>query len=92
MARLQQDAIGANLDIEFGDFAGAKRLARRVRVMRVVSRVLKGHGAMVQFTYGVHCPVPSRTLARLGARALRTARIWRNVPPASIWRIEPRCT
>ena len=65
---------------------------RRVRVMRVVSRVLKGHGAMVQFTYGVHCPVPSRTLARLGARALRTARIWRNVPPASIWRIEPRCT
>ncbi|HEX7035283.1 MAG TPA: methyltransferase domain-containing protein [Pseudomonadales bacterium] len=64
---------------------------RRARVMRAVSRALNGQGVMVQFTYGVHCPVPSRTLARVGARAVRTARIWRNVPPASIWRIEPLC-
>lgn len=63
----------------------------RARLMRAVSRVLDRRGMMVQFTYGVHCPVPSRTLARIGARAVRTARIWRNVPPASIWRIEPVC-
>lgn len=65
--------------------------ASRARVMQAVSRVLNGSGTMVQFTYGVHCPVPDRTLERVGARALRTARIWRNLPPASIWRIEPHC-
>lgn len=47
-----------------------------------------GGGPIVQFTYGLTCPVPLPLLRRLGLRATRTARIWRNLPPASVWRFE----
>jgi phospholipid N-methyltransferase len=47
-----------------------------------------GRGPVIQFTYGLGCPVPAPLLARFGATAKRTAWIWRNVPPASVWRLE----
>jgi len=61
----------------------------RARLMHGVCTLLAQHGAMVQYTYGVRCPVPARTLARDRVRARRIARIWRNMPPASVWRFEP---
>lgn len=61
----------------------------RARLMRGVGKVLRRQGAMVQYTYGMRCPVPERTLLRGNVRAQRIARVWRNVPPASIWRFEP---
>ena len=60
----------------------------RARVVRGVRRLIRGRGPMVQYTYGMHCPVSARTLARGGVRASRIQRIWRNVPPASVWRFE----
>lgn len=44
--------------------------------------------AMVQFTYGLVCPVSSVLLLRLGLRGRRLARVWRNLPPACVWRFE----
>lgn len=46
--------------------------------------------AIHQFTYGPRCPVREETLARLGLAAARTNRVWRNVPPASVYRITRR--
>lgn len=46
--------------------------------------------AIFQFTYGPKCPVREEIMARLDLVAHRTARVWRNVPPASVYRIE-RC-
>ncbi len=43
--------------------------------------------ALYQFTYGPKCPVSEGIMARLGLCAQRTARVWRNVPPASVYRI-----
>lgn len=43
--------------------------------------------ALYQFTYGPKCPVAKEIRARLGLAAQRTTRIWRNVPPASVYRI-----
>lgn len=40
-----------------------------------------------QFTYGPKCPVHKDIRARLGLSAQRITRIWRNVPPASVYRI-----
>jgi phosphatidylethanolamine/phosphatidyl-N-methylethanolamine N-methyltransferase len=62
--------------------------AERARLMRGVRKLLCSQGTMVQYTYGMRCPVPDRTLVRDNVRARRIARIWRNVPPASVWRFE----
>ena len=64
---------------------------QRLRLMRGVGRVLRAGGTMVQYTYGLGCPVPARTLARGRVEARRIARVWRNLPPASVWRFERRC-
>jgi phospholipid N-methyltransferase len=58
------------------------------RLMHGVRRVLMDHGAMVQYTYGIRCPVPARTLARDNVQAQRNGKVWRNMPPASVWRFE----
>lgn len=47
---------------------------------------------IVQFSYGLHCPVSNGLLRSLNMRAYRTARVWRNLPPASVWRLEARPT
>ncbi len=60
----------------------------RARVMRGARRLLAGGGTMIQYTYGIGCPVPARTLARSNVRAQRIARVWRNLPPASVWRFD----
>ncbi len=44
--------------------------------------------ALYQFTYAPRCPVRDHIKARLGLVARRTARVWRNVPPAFVYRIE----
>ncbi|MGH7075459.1 MAG: class I SAM-dependent methyltransferase [Stellaceae bacterium] len=41
-------------------------------------------GTLVQFTYGPVSPVMRR--ARVGLIAEVTSRVWRNFPPASVWR------
>jgi len=61
---------------------------QRLRLMRGVGRLLRAGGTMVQYTYGLGCPVPARTLARGRVEARRIARVWRNLPPASVWRFE----
>ena len=62
--------------------------SQRARLMRGVGRILQPGGTMVQYTYGIRCPVPARTLARSRVQAQRAARVWRNVPPAFVWRFE----
>jgi phosphatidylethanolamine/phosphatidyl-N-methylethanolamine N-methyltransferase len=63
--------------------------ADRARLLRQVSRLIGGRGAMIQFTYGPRCPVSARTLTKGNVKAWRIARVWRNLPPASVWRFEP---
>jgi phosphatidylethanolamine/phosphatidyl-N-methylethanolamine N-methyltransferase len=63
--------------------------AARARLMRGVRRVLAGSGPLVQYTYGPGCPVPARTVRSAQMLGRRTALIWRNIPPASVWRFDP---
>lgn len=50
-------------------------------------RLLAGHGALVQFTYGGRCPLDRRDLARRGLEARCVGFIARNVPPAFVYRM-----
>lgn len=44
-------------------------------------------GSFYQFTYGPRCPVPQKTLWRLGLEAKLIGRALLNFPPASVYRI-----
>jgi phospholipid N-methyltransferase len=63
------------------------------QVDRIVSAVLActAHDVrLVQFSYGLRCPIPSATLQRLGLVATRMGFVARNLPPAFVWRIGRR--
>lgn len=59
-----------------------------------VAAILKGAfgylrpgGAFYQITYGPRCPVPDAILDRLGLQSTCIGQTYRNVPPASVYRI-----
>lgn len=59
-------------------------------VLRILSSVfacLRPGAGLHQFTYGPVCPVPATILDRLGLEARRIGGTWRNLPPASVYRI-----
>ncbi len=60
-----------------------KRL--RQRIVEQSFALLGQSGSLVQFTYGLASPLPARDFAVSG-RAV--ARVWRNFPPACVWRFE----
>ena len=60
-------------------------LARR-RIVGSAARSLAPDGFLLQFTYGPASPVPPRMLAALKLRGEAIDRVWRNVPPATVWR------
>lgn len=49
---------------------------------------LRPGGRFYQFTYAARCPVPTTVLEALGLRATLVGRTWRNLPPASAFRLE----
>jgi phosphatidylethanolamine/phosphatidyl-N-methylethanolamine N-methyltransferase len=49
-------------------------------------RVLKKEGIFVQFTYGLFSPVPAQHQQAVGISGRIVKRIWRNFPPARVWR------
>lgn len=60
------------------------------RIMAAAFAVSTPDAEFYQFTYGPRCPVRDHLKARLGLTARRTARVWRNVPPASVYCITRR--
>ncbi len=47
--------------------------------------ILEGDGAFVQFTYGLVSPIAGTRLRTLGLEGRLVERVWRNLPPASVW-------
>lgn len=62
-------------------------IARR-RIVTDAFRCMGRDGVFLQFTYGPRSPVPPRMMAAMGIRGRQVARIWRNVPPATVWQYE----
>ena len=51
---------------------------------------LRAEGAFFQITYGPRCPVPDVILDRLDLQASCIGQTYRNLPPASVYRISRR--
>lgn len=62
-------------------------LARR-RVLGAAFQCLQAGSFLLQFTYGPVSPIPAKMMRTLSVRGSPIARIWRNVPPATVWRYE----
>jgi phosphatidylethanolamine/phosphatidyl-N-methylethanolamine N-methyltransferase len=60
-----------------------KRL--RHRIVDQSFALLGARGNLVQFTYGIASPLPARDFGVCGRVV---ARVWRNLPPAFVWRFE----
>lgn len=61
-----------------------------IAVLSAAFARLRPDGRFYQFTYAAHCPVRSSVLDALGLRVTLLGRTWRNLPPASAFRIERR--
>lgn len=64
---------------------------RQLFLQRCLSLMEPG-GGLVQFTYSLFSPVPFEILRDLDVSAVRMGRIWRNMPPASLWRYSKQRT
>lgn len=59
-------------------------------IVATAFRHIRAGGALYQFTYGRQCPIPRPILDRLGLKAVMVGRAFRNVPPATVYRISRR--
>jgi phosphatidylethanolamine/phosphatidyl-N-methylethanolamine N-methyltransferase len=58
-------------------------------ILTEIAEVLAPGGLLVQFTYGHGVPVHSSIMKRLHWTADRVRTVWRNLPPATVWRMQP---
>jgi len=61
---------------------------KQYAILRQVFSLLAYNGFLIQFTYGPMSPVSRQVLLRLGIQAKRVAFVWRNAPPAVVWKLE----
>lgn len=59
-------------------------------IMKGAFSYLRPGGAFYQITYGPRCPVPDAILDRLDLQSVCIGQTYRNVPPASVYRISRR--
>lgn len=55
-------------------------------ILREGFELLGEAGLLIQYTYGPRSPVRRSTLRHLGITGEAVARIWLNMPPATVWR------
>lgn len=60
----------------------------RKGILEQVFQVLPEDGYFTQFTYGLLSPVPPEHMRELSLKGYARKRVWRNFPPARIWRFE----
>jgi phosphatidylethanolamine/phosphatidyl-N-methylethanolamine N-methyltransferase len=61
--------------------------ADRVGMVQAMMKAVAPGGQLIQFTYAIGCPIPSR---RLNLYAECVGRVWANLPPAAVWRFTAR--
>jgi phosphatidylethanolamine/phosphatidyl-N-methylethanolamine N-methyltransferase len=62
-------------------------MAVRLSIIKAGFDVLRPGAPMVQFTYGLQPPLPAAEQAALGLRLVEGPRVWRNLPPARVYRM-----
>gem|GEM_PF-356377 len=55
-------------------------------ILRQSFELIADGGVFLQFSYGLDSPVPEQLLGSDGMTAQPAAHVWRNLPPAKVWR------
>lgn len=80
-----EPVVGAVVSgLPFLNFPPRKTLA----ILEGVFRMMRPGAALYQFTYGWRCPIDQSLLDRLDLHATRVGHTFRNLPPATVYRIE----
>ncbi len=58
----------------------------RKNIIAGAFEMMQPDGAMVQFTYGPHQPIPIELTDSLNIKGVRGEKVWKNAPPATVWR------
>ncbi|HEU5047034.1 MAG TPA: methyltransferase domain-containing protein [Rickettsiales bacterium] len=58
----------------------------RLSIVNAAFEVLKPEGAFILYTYGLISPVSEQNQRLIGIRGQVAKRVWRNFPPARVWR------
>lgn len=66
----------------------AMPLRDRAAIFEGVFSVLGGKGELIQFSYGLVPPAPGRPNLPYALKTARLKRVWRNIPPATVWRYQ----
>lgn len=56
-------------------------------ILAGVLKWMRPEAAIYQFTYGLRAPIPTQVLSRLGLKIERIGGTYRNLPPASVYRL-----
>jgi phosphatidylethanolamine/phosphatidyl-N-methylethanolamine N-methyltransferase len=62
--------------------------AQRQTILHQIFQVLPEDGTLIQYTYGLTSPVPRKERRVLGIEGDALERIWKNLPPARIWKFQ----
>lgn len=76
----QVDAIVSSLGLRALPPQSVEEIIRNANVC------LRIGGVFIQFSYRTSSPVPPELCSRLGWKAEPFERVWRNLPPATVWR------
>lgn len=61
---------------------------KAMAILEGVFQVMRPDAALYQFTYGPRCPIDQTLLDRLDLHATRIGHTFRNLPPATVYRIK----
>ena len=64
----------------------SRSAATREAILAAAFRTLEPDGFFLQFTFGPLSPVSAHLRRALGIEGSPTAQVWRNLPPATVWR------
>lgn len=60
--------------------------ADKIIILEQIFSLLNQQGVLVQYTYSAKAPISSSLANRFGVKGERTAMVFRNLPPASVWK------
>jgi phosphatidylethanolamine/phosphatidyl-N-methylethanolamine N-methyltransferase len=58
----------------------------KISILEQIFSLLDDTGILVQYTYSTRAPISPALANRFGVKGERTAMIFRNLPPASVWK------
>ena len=57
----------------------------RRRMVEQMVAVMQPDSLLVQFTYGMHSPIPKKLMGSMQLQGECVRRVWMNLPPARVW-------